>query len=108
MRLVLWRWGMILGIPEEKINESLKNFSGTARRLEKKGVTKNGAIVYDDYAHHPTEVRASLQALREMYPRGESPSREATADQGYKITVVFQPHLYSRTKALFDDFYQRL
>jgi UDP-N-acetylmuramate--alanine ligase len=83
--------GVILGIPEEKINESLKSFSGTARRLEKKGVTKDGTIVYDDYAHHPTEVRASLQALREMFPTK-------------KLNIVFQPHLYSRTKALFDDF----
>jgi UDP-N-acetylmuramate--alanine ligase len=85
--------GVLLGIPEEKINMSLQNFSGTLRRLEKKGITAGGAIVYDDYAHHPTEAKASLEALREIYPSGE-----------YKITVVFQPHLYSRTKALFDDF----
>jgi UDP-N-acetylmuramate--alanine ligase len=61
--------------------------------LEKRGETKVGVIIYDDYAHHPTEIKASLQALREIYPKGQN-----------NITVVFQPHLYSRTKALFDDF----
>ena len=58
-----------------------------------KGTTKGGAIVYDDYAHHPTEILASLEALRELYPKGEK-----------KITILFQPHLYSRTKAFFDGF----
>ncbi len=83
----------ILKIPEEVAKKSLSDFSGTWRRLEKRGVTGSGVIVYDDYAHHPTEIRASLQGLRELYPKGEK-----------KITVLFQPHLYSRTKALFDDF----
>ncbi len=70
---------------------SLETFQGTWRRLEKKGTTSEGTIVYDDYAHHPTEIKASLQGLRELYPNKN-------------ITVLFQPHLYSRTKALFDDF----
>ncbi|OGI78671.1 hypothetical protein A3F19_01780 [Candidatus Nomurabacteria bacterium RIFCSPHIGHO2_12_FULL_37_29] len=83
----------ILGIKEEISQKSLAEFSGTWRRLEKKGETKEGTIIYDDYAHHPTEIKASLQALRELYPKSEK-----------KITVLFQPHLYSRTKALFDDF----
>ncbi len=82
-----------LGIKEEIIKNSLADFKGTWRRLEKKGVTKEGVTVYDDYAHHPTEVRASLEALRELYPKGTK-----------NITVLFQPHLYSRTKALFDEF----
>lgn len=82
-----------LNIKEEVIKSSLANFAGTWRRLEKKGVTKEGVIIYDDYAHHPTEIKASLEGLRELYPKGEK-----------KITVLFQPHLYSRTKALFDDF----
>ncbi|MEK7459628.1 MAG: cyanophycin synthetase [Patescibacteria group bacterium] len=81
----------ILDISEEISRKSLKKFEGTWRRLEKKGQTKNGTIIYDDYAHHPTEVRASLQALRELYPEK-------------KLTLVFQPHLYNRTKALFNDF----
>jgi UDP-N-acetylmuramate--alanine ligase len=73
--------------------KSLSEFMGTWRRLEKRGVTETGTVVYDDYAHHPTEVRASIEALRELYPKGS-----------YKLTIVFQPHLYSRTKALFADF----
>jgi UDP-N-acetylmuramate--alanine ligase len=83
----------ILNINEEVAQKALSEFSGTWRRLEKKGETEEGVIVYDDYAHHPTEIKASLQALRELYPRGKK-----------TITVLFQPHLYSRTKALFDDF----
>ena len=81
----------IFKIPPKKSRTTLAEFSGTWRRLEKKEVTKNGTIIYDDYAHHPTEIKASIQALRELY-----------FDK--KITIVFQPHLYSRTKALFNDF----
>lgn len=83
----------VLDIKDEAIQKSLSEFSGTWRRLEKRGISKTGTIIYDDYAHHPTEIRASLEALREFYPKGEK-----------KITVLFQPHLYSRTKALFADF----
>ncbi|MFA6177622.1 MAG: UDP-N-acetylmuramate--L-alanine ligase [Candidatus Paceibacterota bacterium] len=83
----------ILNIKEEVAEKALSEFSGTWRRLEKKGITKEGAIIYDDYAHHPTEVRASLEALRELYPKGKK-----------NIIILFQPHLYSRTKALFDEF----
>ena len=83
----------ILGINEEITKKSLMNFQGTWRRLEKRGVTEDGTIIYDDYAHHPTEIKASVEALRELYPIGSK-----------KITIVFQPHLYSRTKALFNDF----
>ncbi|MFA4975693.1 MAG: Mur ligase family protein [Candidatus Paceibacterota bacterium] len=82
-----------LNIKEEDAQKSIAQFSGTWRRLEKRGKTKDGTIIYDDYAHHPTEIKASLEALRELYPAGEK-----------KITVLFQPHLYSRTKALFNDF----
>src|SRR3989344_7081322 len=83
----------ILNIKDEDAAKSIAEFSGTWRRLEKKGVIESGTIIYDDYAHHPTEIKASLQALRELYPKGEK-----------NITVLFQPHLYSRTKALFSDF----
>ncbi len=79
-----------LGIDLEVAKKSLSEFTGTWRRLEKVA-EKDGVIIYDDYAHHPTEVRASLQALRELYPSN-------------RLIVVFQPHLYSRTKALFNDF----
>lgn len=64
---------------------ALAGFPGMARRLERKG-ERAGAVVYDDYAHHPTEVAASLAALRELPHR--------------RLIAVFQPHLYSRTKAL--------
>jgi UDP-N-acetylmuramate--alanine ligase len=82
-----------IGVSKEITEKSLANFQGTWRRLEKKGMTKEGVIIYDDYSHHPTEVRAGLSGLRELYPKGKK-----------KITVLFQPHLYSRTKALFDEF----
>ncbi len=81
----------VLGISLDEASKPLAEFSGTWRRLEKKGVTESGVVIYDDYAHHPTEIRASLQGLRELYPSG-------------RITVLFQPHLYSRTKALFAEF----
>ena len=81
----------ILKIPSNVAQTALTQFKGTWRRLEKNGETSEGVIIYDDYAHHPTEIKASLEALRELYPSN-------------KITVIFQPHLYSRTKALFGDF----
>ena len=84
-----------LGIPEEVSGRALAQFAGTWRRLEKRGETREGTIVYDDYAHHPTEIKASLEALRELYPKGSK-----------NILVLFQPHLYSRTKAFFNDFAQ--
>ena len=68
---------------------ALADFPGVRRRLELKGTTA-GARVYDDYAHHPTEVRAALSALRELAPD--------------RLVAVFQPHLYSRTKAMAADF----
>ncbi len=93
--------GSVLQIENQKAIDTLSSFKGTWRRLEKKGITDKGTVVYDDYAHHPTEIKASLEALRELYPS----SAKATAGKpNNKITVLFQPHLYSRTKALFDDF----
>jgi UDP-N-acetylmuramate--alanine ligase len=69
--------------------EALESFPGMLRRLELKG-GRDGAVVYDDYAHHPTEVAATLAALRELRPK--------------RLIAVFQPHLYSRTKALAAGF----
>ncbi len=83
-----------LGLDEGKIREGLLEFKGTWRRLEYKGKYK-GAIFYDDYGHHPTEIKATLEAIREKYKAGK-----------FKLVVVFQPHLYSRTKLLFNDFVQ--
>ncbi len=68
---------------------ALADFPGVRRRLELKGA-RNGARIYDDYAHHPTEVRAALSALRELEPA--------------RLIAVFQPHLYSRTKAFAEGF----
>ncbi len=85
--------GILLGFDKEKIDNSLASFNGTWKRFEYKGIMKSGAIVYDDYAHHPTEIKASLQAFREKYPKDE-----------YKLHVLFQPHLFSRTRVLFDEF----
>jgi len=68
---------------------SLSDFRGVRRRLEVKG-ERGGVRIYDDYAHHPTEVRAALSALRELEPS--------------RLVVVFQPHLYSRTKVFATQF----
>ena len=78
-----------LGLPLDVIKKGLLQFGGTKRRFEYKG-TKNGITVIDDYAHHPTEVAATLTAARN-YPHG-------------RIICVFQPHTYSRTKAFLSDF----
>ncbi len=80
-----------LGIEDQIAIRALNEFAGTWRRFEYKGETEIGAKVYDDYAHHPTEIIATLQGARELFPE-------------QKIIVVFQPHLYSRTKLLFNDF----
>ncbi len=85
--------GHLLGYDQGAVDTALATFPGTWRRFEYKGTTQHGTLVYDDYAHHPTEVRASLQAFREKFPQGE-----------YTLHVFFQPHLFSRTRALFDEF----
>jgi UDP-N-acetylmuramate--alanine ligase len=79
----------LAGFELEPPARALGSFPGMLRRLELKG-HRNGAAIYDDYAHHPTEVAAALQALRELGPR--------------RLIAVFQPHLYSRTKALAGRF----
>ena len=81
----------ILNINKKETLKSLNGFSGAWRRFEYKGKTKKGVLIYDDYGHHPTEIKATLQGARELYPKN-------------KIIVVFQPHLYSRTKFLLSDF----
>lgn len=77
-------------ISNAAIAESLAVFSGTWRRFEYKGKTVKGADVYDDYAHHPTAVKATLKALR--------------AKVKGRIILAFHPHLYSRTRDLLDEF----
>jgi UDP-N-acetylmuramate--alanine ligase len=79
-----------LGIETTKVNEALEWFAGTWRRFEYKGEV-NGAPIYDDYGHHPTELRATFAGVRELYP-------------DHQLKVVFQSHTYSRTHELFADF----
>ena len=81
----------ILGLNLTAAKKSLKTFTGTWRRFQFKGEMINGTLVYEDYAHHPTEIKATLAGARELYPKN-------------KIIVVFQPHLFSRTKLLLKDF----
>jgi len=78
------------GVDLVDIRTYLEEFKGTARRMEKMGKF-NGAVILDDYAHHPTEIKATLKGARERY--GDK-----------KIRVVFHPHTFTRTKALLDDF----
>ena len=81
---------MFVGISKEDGKRGLEGFTGTWRRFELKGDV-NGAKIYDDYGHHPTEVAATIQGARDLYPDRE-------------VTVVFQPHTYTRLAELFDDF----
>ena len=82
-----------LGIDMEHIRAGLKKFTGTNRRFEKKGEI-GGVTIIDDYAHHPQEIAATLAAAKN-YPHRE-------------IWCVFQPHTYTRTKALMEDFAKAL
>ena len=83
----------MLGIPGEAVKNGLATFRGAGRRLEYKGQF-NGADIYDDYAHHPGELQATVEAVRAM---------------GYKRMIfAFQPHTYTRTHALFHEFVEQL
>ncbi len=78
------------GVPIEEAAPALAKFTGAGRRFESHGRTATGAEIYDDYAHHPTEVRATLEGARTLEPR--------------RLGACFQPHLYSRTKMLAREF----
>ncbi len=80
---------LAMGIDAKFIKEGLEAFSGTKRRFEKKG-SLNGALIIDDYAHHPTEIEATLNAVKNISHK--------------KLWTVFQPHTYTRTYTLFEDF----
>ncbi len=82
--------GLELGIGFKKIKAALEKVEGVQRRLEIKGTLKDVQVL-DDYGHHPTEIKTTLDALSQGWP-------------GKRKVVVFQPHRYSRTQALFDDF----
>lgn len=77
-----------LDVDESKL--ALEQFAGTWRRFEYKGEV-NGAVIYDDYGHHPTEIKATIEGARELYPDRQ-------------LVLIFEPHTYSRTAALFNDF----
>ena len=83
-----------IGIPAEIVEQGLNNFYGVGRRFEYKG-SINGADVYDDYAHHPNELKPMLSAARAL-------------GKYERIILAFQPHTYTRTSALFDDFVNEL
>jgi UDP-N-acetylmuramate--alanine ligase len=80
----------VLGLPREKAAKALGKFTGTGRRFELRGEV-NGISLFDDYAHHPTEIKATLAGARARYP-------------GRRIWAVWQPHTYSRTQALYLEF----
>ena len=82
-----------MGIPGDVVARSLAQFRGAERRLEHKG-TFRGAEIYDDYAHHPGELAATIEAVRATNPK--------------RLVVAFQPHTYTRTHALFNDFVREL
>jgi len=83
------------GIMQGTIDRALGSFKGSWRRFEYKGETPNGALVYDDYAHHPTAILKTIEAAREKFPEK-------------KIVVAFHPHLYSRTKSFLKEFAEAL
>ena len=80
----------LTGADPTAVAAALADFRGARRRLERVGATATGAEIYDDYAHHPTEVAAAIAAARTLAPR--------------RLVAVFQPHLYSRTRALARGF----
>ena len=84
----------MMKIPGEAVSRGLESFHGAGRRMEFKG-NWGGAEVYDDYAHHPDEVAATISSVRATYP-------------GRRLVLAFQPHTYTRTSALFDDFVREL
>ena len=83
----------MLGIPGEAVSHGLATFGGAERRMQFKG-NFAGAKVYDDYAHHPDELAATIEAVRTMEHK--------------RLVIAFQPHTYTRTKALFPDFVREL
>lgn len=79
------------GVSLEGIKKGLAEFRGTKRRFEYVGKLASGALIFDDYAHHPTEIKQTLRTFRQSFPKAN-------------ITCIFQPHTYSRTKELFEQF----
>ena len=86
--------GLTYGLDPQKIKEALSTFSGVKRRFDLQ-VKEPGCVYIDDYAHHPEEISAALSSIRNTYP-------------GMKLTAVFQPHLYTRTRDFASEFAQAL
>jgi UDP-N-acetylmuramate--alanine ligase len=80
----------VLGLPRDGVAKALSKFTGTGRRFQLRGEA-HGISIYDDYAHHPTEIKATLEGARARFP-------------DRRIWAVWQPHTYSRTQTLFLDF----
>ncbi len=96
--LAVYELGVLLKIPKQNILRGLASYHGAWRRMEYRGMVmpkgrdeSKGALIFDDYAHHPTEIRATLQAFRERFPRS-------------LLVCVFQPHQAKRLQALFREF----
>lgn len=83
--------GLECGVSIDIIKKGLQAFTGSKRRSEFVGKLPSGALLFDDYAHHPTEIKKTLESFRKRFPK-------------QKIVCVFQPHTYSRTKKLFEEF----
>ena len=81
---------LVLGIGEKIIETSLRNFKGAWRRFEYKGETRGGALLYDDYAHNPQKIKAVIAGTKEKFPEK-------------RIIIIFQPHLFSRTKQMLKE-----
>jgi UDP-N-acetylmuramate--alanine ligase len=81
-----------LGVDIDTISRTLKEYSGTNRRFDYNGTTEKGVKIIDDYAHHPTEIKATLAAARNV--------------KHNKLWLIFQPHTYTRSYALKDEFAQ--
>ena len=82
--------GLVLGVDPQTIQKSLSSYTGVGRRFEYLGEYK-GAKIFSDFGHHPTEIKVTMEAARQKFPN-------------QKLTLVYEPHMFSRTKALFDDF----
>ncbi len=92
--LVAFAMAEKIGTPTDRLAKALKSFKGVQRRFSYQ-IKTDDFVFIDDYAHHPTEINALHQAVREMYP-------------AKKITAIFQPHLFSRTKDFADEFAESL
>ncbi|MDP3296507.1 MAG: UDP-N-acetylmuramate--L-alanine ligase [Thermodesulfovibrionia bacterium] len=92
-----------LGIDSNRIKEALKGFTGVQRRFEFKGEVP-GIKIFDDYGHHPTEIMATLKAAKEAITQNSKLKTQNSKRQG-RLVVLFQPHRYTRTRDLLNDFF---